>query len=185
MKLYRLTTHATNSTVSAVPAVAPRSTATPGRRIRSTGRPAGTTHAAAARWNSIRTAGETRRTSSASETEPMIAAPASTQPYRDAGTSTNATTAKPAARPARIAIPPARDTGRWCSERSLGVSTSHRLPPRDTIQPVNAAATTNAATTASAITIHASSGIDRDGPDTTDSFPIESWERPGRTAHSE
>ena len=177
MKLYRLTTHVTNSTVSTAPAVAPNSIAVPGRTRRSTARSAGTTHMAAARWNRNRTAGEMRRTSSANEIEPTIRAPASTHPCRGAGASMNAATVNPAARPASIATPPARETGRWCNDRSFGESTSHRPPPRDTIQPVDAAVTANAAAMASAITIHPSSGSGRGDPDTTDSSPID----PGAT----
>ena len=153
------------------PAAGPRWSAAPGRTIRSAGSPASTTQAAAARWETMRTAGETRRTSSVNDTTAMTRAPASTQPYPGAGAARNAAdpastaVASPAATPANIATPPARDTGRSCSERSLGRSTSRRLGPHDTSQPAAPAPTASATTAASRIMGRAASGTDGSGRD--------------------
>ena len=66
------------------------------------------------------------------ETRTMTRAPPSTQPYPAAGASMRVAITSPAAIPARTPRPPARETSRSCSERSLGRSTSQRRGPRRT-----------------------------------------------------
>ena len=119
------------------------------------------------RWNAMRIAGATRRARRRRTRPPMmIRAPASTQTYSGPG---DANKRHHHVNPARhdrrsIAMPPAREMGCSCNDRSLGWSTSQRRrsarydPARG-----RTAATANATTPASAIAIHACSIIVREG----------------------